>query len=176
MQDIVKESGLSPGAIYRYFASKEAIVAALADERHARESGLLDEALAAGGLAGALRRLLATFFAPLSKPKEREERRLGIQLWAEALRDKDVRKVVRQGVDEPRRALSAFVTEAAKRGDLPPGVDADSLARAFIALFHGIILQQAWDEKVDVEAYVATLDLIVSALAKTGVSRSRGRR
>ncbi len=32
IQDIVHESKLSPGAIYRYFASKEDIIVAIADE------------------------------------------------------------------------------------------------------------------------------------------------
>ena len=32
MQDVLRESGLSAGAVYRYFASKEEIVAAIAGE------------------------------------------------------------------------------------------------------------------------------------------------
>jgi TetR/AcrR family transcriptional regulator, transcriptional repressor of aconitase len=173
MQDIVKESGLSPGAIYRYFEGKEAIVVALANERHARERVLLGQASAEGDLGSALRQLLASFVAPLSKPREREERRLGIQLWAEALRDAGVRKVVRKGVDEPRRHLVELISAAAQQGELFAGIDAEAVARAFIALFHGFILQQAWDERVNVEAYVATLEILVSSLAEARQRRKR---
>ena len=48
MQDVVRESGLSPGALYRYFASKEELVAAIAEERHAAESAALDAARGRG--------------------------------------------------------------------------------------------------------------------------------
>ena len=43
MLDIQRESGLSAGAIYTYFSSKEAIVEAVADERHQRETQLVRE-------------------------------------------------------------------------------------------------------------------------------------
>jgi AcrR family transcriptional regulator len=173
MQDIVKESGLSPGAIYRYFESKEAIVVALANERHDRERVLLGQASAERDLGSALRQLIAGFVAPLSKSREREERRIGIQLWAEALRDAEVRKIVRKGVDEPRRHLTELISTAAQRGELPAGLDAEAVARAFIALFHGFILQQSWDERVNLEAYVATLEIFVSSLAEAGQRRQR---
>src|SRR2546422_9313531 len=38
MQDICREAELSPGAVYRYFSSKDELVEAIADERHAREA------------------------------------------------------------------------------------------------------------------------------------------
>jgi AcrR family transcriptional regulator len=44
MQDIIKESGLSSGAIYTYFASKEALIEAIADRRHAKEEALIRSA------------------------------------------------------------------------------------------------------------------------------------
>ena len=40
MQDICAEARLSPGAIYRHFPGKDAIVEAIADERHAREAAV----------------------------------------------------------------------------------------------------------------------------------------
>jgi len=43
--EIVAEAGLSAGAIYRYFDSKDAIIEAVAAERHARERSLLADAL-----------------------------------------------------------------------------------------------------------------------------------
>jgi len=51
MQDIVEQSGLSPGAIYNYFASKEEIIEAIADERHAREQQMIVARSSEGALA-----------------------------------------------------------------------------------------------------------------------------
>src|SRR5580698_7659121 len=38
MADIVKRSGLSHGAVYLYFQSKDDLIEALADDRHRREA------------------------------------------------------------------------------------------------------------------------------------------
>jgi AcrR family transcriptional regulator len=48
MKDIVRESGLSPGAIYNYFRSKEEIIEANAARRQAKERRLVTEAIADG--------------------------------------------------------------------------------------------------------------------------------
>src|SRR5436190_10302231 len=61
MQDIVTESGLSPGAIYGYFAGKTEMVMAIASERHQMERRRMEYALAGSGLETSLLRLLEGF-------------------------------------------------------------------------------------------------------------------
>ena len=87
MQDIFTESGLSAGAVYGYFAGKDEIVAAVADERHAHEVALFTGALAAADLRDGLHQLVHAYFDWLRDPAEQRRRRLAVQLWAEALRD-----------------------------------------------------------------------------------------
>src|SRR5271163_3313733 len=58
MQDIVGESGLSPGAIYGYFAGKTDMVTAIASERHQMERRRMEYALTASSLEASLLRLL----------------------------------------------------------------------------------------------------------------------
>src|SRR2546426_5003620 len=74
MQDICREAQLSPGAIYRYFASKDEIIEAIADERHAREAGFMSQAQEVGGAEG-LRALGRASFSSLADPDERRRRR-----------------------------------------------------------------------------------------------------
>src|SRR2546430_12108956 len=68
MQDICTEAGLSPGAIYRHFSGKDAIVEAIADERHAREAEFMQGAREAGGGMEGLRALGRAFFSSLADP------------------------------------------------------------------------------------------------------------
>jgi TetR/AcrR family transcriptional regulator, transcriptional repressor of aconitase len=161
MQDIVREAGLSPGAIYRYFSSKEAIIEAIADERHARERALIAAAREGEDIEQGLRQLARSFFGPLADPEERRRRRVGIQIWAEALRNPRMLRIVRRGVDEPRAMFAGFVREAQDRGELPPQLDPDAVARLVLSLFFGFVLQQAWDKRVELEPY---LDAIETAL------------
>ena len=162
MQDVVAESGLSPGAIYRYFRGKGAIVSALAADRHAREHAVLAQAIGRGGLVASLRELLHGFLGGLADPAERSRRRLGVQLWAEALRDPAILKTVRQGLREPQRAIAEALAHAQDLGELTPRLDPDAMARICIAVFHGLVLQQAWDEREDIGACVGVLEALLT--------------
>jgi AcrR family transcriptional regulator len=116
MQDIVRESGLSPGAIYGYFAGKDAIVDAIGADRHALEIALIAAARPDGDLRDGLRRLSREFFALLRDPGERLRRRVALQVWAEALRNPRLMRQVRGGVDRPRAMLADLLRRAQARG------------------------------------------------------------
>ena len=164
MQDVCREAHLSAGAIYRYFSSKDAIIEAIADERHAREAEFMELARSAGGGADGIRALGRASFASLADPDERLRRRLGLQVWAEALRNPRIHKLVMRGTRPPRVAMAQMVREAQEAGELADDIDPDSFARAMLALFQGFILQQAWEPDADVAAYLETAEAMVDAL------------
>jgi AcrR family transcriptional regulator len=176
IQDIVEQSGLSPGAIYNYFESKEEIIEAIADERHAKERALIAHAQEPSSVAEGLEQLRKAFFAPLSDPKERRRRRVGIQLWAEAQRSPRIHRIVRRGVDDTRRQLGALIAKAQRRGEIPRELEADALARMMIAVFQGFVLQIEWDAKARIEPYVEVLDLCMRRLLEAGSRRKRAQR
>jgi AcrR family transcriptional regulator len=164
MHDIVKESRLSPGAIYNYFASKEEIIEAIANERQTKERSLIGEAQKVSDLTKALGRIRDAFFTPLEDPKERRRRRVSIQLWAEAQRNPKIHAIVRRGIDGPRELLSRMITEAQVKGEISKSLDPEATARFMIATFHGFVLQLDWDETVTVEPYLKILDRCLEGL------------
>lgn len=165
MKDIIHESGLSAGAIYNYFSSKDEIIDEIARERHTRENALLMRATAAKGKALGLQELARAFFVSFAGKQHRQGRRVGVEVWAEALRNPDVLKTVLRGVDEPRKLLARVVSECQERDELPSHVEPEALARVMIAIFQGFVLQQAWDPRVDAERYLAAVDALLDALA-----------
>jgi len=165
MKDIVKASGLSAGAIYNHFSAKAEIIDAIARERHESEAALLAGALAENGKPAELSALARAFFATFAGEEHRDSRRVGVEVWAEALRNPDVLKTVRRGVDEPRRLLSRLIVECQQREELPAEIDPDGFASVMVAVFQGFILQQAWDPETDNERYLAALEVILAALA-----------
>jgi hypothetical protein len=116
------------------------------------------------------------FFESLAEPAEQETRRVGIQVWAEALRDPHVLRVVRRGVNLPRARLAALVRSGQSSGELRSDLDADALARAMIALFHGFVLQQAWEPGVRVAPYLGVLDALLDGLRPRATGRRAVRR
>jgi len=173
MQDIVQQAELSPGAIYLYFSSKDEIIAALADERHAQEQMVIAKACEGEEIQTTLRLLTQEFLEKLQTPEERLRRRLGIQIWAEALSNDRILALMRRGVDEPRRLLAEMIRSAQRRGDFPANLDPDTIARIMIALFHGFILQQAWDEQLSVEPYGATIQVVFQALLQQSLPHGK---
>jgi AcrR family transcriptional regulator len=161
--DIVAEAGLSTGAIYRYFKSKDAIIEAIAAERHARERSLLADALAGDDPRASLRSFLERYFDWLADPDEQRRRRVNVYVWAEALHNPRLAGVVASGlapIDESVRAVRAAVGS----GALPPTVDAEPFVRCVLALLQGFVLQRSWDPTVDLERYRATALAAVDAL------------
>jgi AcrR family transcriptional regulator len=180
MEDIIAESGLSTGAIYSYFQSKDQVIETLADERHDREKQLIERALAAGDWPQCLHLLMNDFYEPLEQAPQRKERRLGIYLWAEALCNPKVLRLIRRGINQPLGLLSDAIAKAQADGRLRDDIDPEAAARTVIALFHGFILQQAWDDRVDRAAFgkaaQAMLDAFFSKGRKAKVRELRVRR
>ena len=67
--------------------------------------------------------------------------------------------------------MTQLVREAQERGEFAAELAPESVARAMLALFQGFILQQAWDEHVDVAAFLETVEAFVDALQAHRVAR-----
>jgi TetR/AcrR family transcriptional regulator, transcriptional repressor of aconitase len=161
MLDVVKQSGLSPGSIYCHFASKQEIIVAVVDERHKRERALLERALEKQDFAGAVDQLAADFIAALHAPEEQAWRRLTVQLWAESLHNRRLAAAVRDGVERPAAILARLVKRAKAKGELPESLEPDAVARIFIGLFQGLVLQLTWNRNVALQPYVSTLKALL---------------
>ena len=161
MQDIVAESGLSPGAIYGYFKGKTDVVMAIASERHAMERRRMEHALAASDLDTSLVRLTEGFVLGLRDPQEKKWRRLAVQLWAESLCSPRLKREAVAGVTQAVEVLSPMIGNAQREGRWPAHLDPDSAARVLIAVLQGISLQLAWDDTIDIPRFASTLRIMI---------------
>jgi AcrR family transcriptional regulator len=155
MADVVKESGLSPGAIYCYYRGKQEIVEAISVERHARDSALIADFVSASSLSEGLHRVARTLIGMLKDPGEKMRRKVSIQFWAESLHDHRILKIAKRGIRQ-RDGLTEAMRNAQQSGRIPQTLDVESLSRILLALLQGLILQQAWEPEMDIEAYVKT--------------------
>ena len=161
MQDIVAESGLSPGAIYGYFTGKTEVVMAIASERHAMERQRMQQALAAADLDTSLVRLVEGFVLGLRDPQEKTWRRLAVQLWAESLSNPRLKREALAGVSQAVEILSPMIRAAQREGRWPRHLDSQSAARVMIAILQGISLQLAWDDTIDIASVAAALRIMI---------------
>ena len=161
MQHIVREARLSPGALYRYFASKDDIIAAIAASRHGQEEAMIEDATRRPDARAGLQALAGMFLGRLESPIEQEWRRVTIQLWGEALRNPRVMEIAREGLSAPLAALTRLVRRAQRQGQVTRGVKPEAMARVAAAIFQGLVLQQAWDPGLDTVACARAVESLV---------------
>jgi AcrR family transcriptional regulator len=164
LAEIVRRSGLSHGAVYGYFPSKDDIIEALADDRHQREALLNVVALQTRDPIDGLRCLVRAYAGWLNNPEGTPGRRVGMHGWAEALRNDRVRALVVAGIDVPRATISELIERGQRSGRITKRVSANAVARTLIALFQGLVLQVSWGESIDVDACVIAVDQMLAGL------------
>lgn len=171
MTDIYTESGLSAGAVYHYFGGKGEIIEAIAVEaqRIALEvaDASSDDSLVGGGLAD-LAEPIFSGFEHFDLARVDQRTRLAVQFWAEAVSNPRVRAIQVETVGMVRTAFAQGARRRQAAGELDPTLDADALARAMIALFHGLILQRTWDRDVDLSAYRAVVRAFLDGVRSSG--------
>ncbi len=140
MHDVAVEAGMSPGNLYRYFPSKDAIVAGLAERDRAAVaedfSGIEAHPDLMQAFAGLARRHLAE--APAEKAV------LCLEMWAEATRNPAMAAICRDFEREIAARLSGLYRRAQGRTSQPaPGADPEALARLAMVMADGIMIRRA---------------------------------
>ena len=159
MQDICREAALSPGAVYRYFASKEEIIAASCQGCHQQNLQIvLDASEQSDDPLEVLDMLVDSGFGWLGSDEAQDHLRMNIQLWAEALRSSQVMESFKEAnLDIYRVALTKLMVRAQELGQIEASLDPEAAARVLLSTWHGLVLQKAFDYTVDVLKYVAAL-------------------
>ena len=158
MQDICKEADLSPGAVYRYFPSKESIIQAMCD--HSASSNLqaikaaLDDA---GNTWAVFTDLIRRFFTELESLKSSADCALNVDLIAEAPRNEHIREWLTGSLEATYSLFLDLIKAAQDRGEVDPSLSPRSVAQVMVGLYHGFVTQKLVEPNIDVEGYAAVL-------------------
>ena len=159
MADVIERSGLSAGAIYGYFASKDEILIAAAhvvvQDRAADFAELADRdpvpspSQAVGQIAGTL-------------PDVARNSRAMMQVWGQAMTHEVLKTWTSRILENILAAIAiylrAWFTQA---GHADPDDAARRSAPAFLAFVQGYIVQTALRGDVDMDSYVEGIDTLV---------------
>ncbi|MDX6328523.1 TetR/AcrR family transcriptional regulator [Actinacidiphila oryziradicis] len=143
MADIVTESGLSNGAIYRYFASKDEIVVAVCEQG----TEALPKALTAEAVEGFLEHVRAL-------ARDTDHARLVAQIYAEAAVSPPLAAVVQQQLAAMRAAVAELVPDRRRQ-------QAGQIAEGFVALCISYNQQLAIRGDLDPTPFTAALMSII---------------
>ncbi|MGP3976058.1 TetR/AcrR family transcriptional regulator [Streptomyces sp. 8N114] len=172
MQDVLKESGLSAGAVYRYFRSKEEIIAAVAEEALETIRSSFDR-VAAAEVPPTPDELFTEVFGRLQKSvgageDSRELPRLLVQVWGEGLRNPELAETLGDAYGQLSGQWARLVEEYQARGWVDPQADALNVARTLIGAVQGYLVQQALWGGIAPEEFAKGLRALVSMSVPSG--------
>jgi AcrR family transcriptional regulator len=141
--DVCRESGLSVGAIYTYFASKEELFHQSCDLIAARgldelAERLVDATTTAERMAIAIDLYVETIDEYAGAPGQISL----VQAWAEADREPGVREMLAARRERLVGAGGYLLRQGIASGELPAWLDVDAVTRGFLGLLDGLLLQR----------------------------------
>ena len=140
MDDVVRESGLSVGAIYTYFASKEDLFLALCEQRAEHTLAYMNELFRQPGpMTEKCRAAVDYFFSMLSDDLV-PLARMQVEFLSETSKSERLKQRQQRRYDSIRQFLQWLLSEAQKRGDVRSDADVEGSAELMMALHEGIVL------------------------------------
>lgn len=158
MHDVIAESGLSVGAVYRYFKGKQELRTAVAEENvGALLSELADitDQDPVPPLAEAMAQVVDLVETRLAEPDSIA--RIAIQTWGEAVRDPELGQFVSGVFRTVRASFVTLARRAQRSGELPPDADPEAVGAVLMAVVPGFILQRVLTGAPDAATFTAGL-------------------
>lgn len=153
MQEICAEAQISPGGLYRYFPSKEAIIAGIAEQDRADVAEKFQAIAEAPDFFPAL----ATAARHYIVEETTEEICLQTEIKAESRRNPEIAKIYASVEREVKEGMLSVLRTAVARGDIPPTVNLEIAATMLMALVDGLYWRRAVDPEFDAESVLPTL-------------------
>lgn len=138
MHDISEEAGVSVGLIYRYFASKEAVIGALAEEHKKELGGLLERARSAPTLLDSLEILLT---AHCCEDNPQMHCAFVVDLFAEAGRNPAMANLVRDVLETGMAGVTDVIARAPEMQDAPHGLTPREVTELIFAAARGSMMR-----------------------------------
>ena len=170
MQEICAEAKMSPGNLYRYFPSKEAIIAGISERNRAEAAESFIAVQGApdflAGLAGLARHHLVE--------RSAEEVGLCAEIMAESRRNPEIARLAQDCERDIRSGIVAMLRRAQEAGKIDAALDLDAVSRVLMVLGDGISWRRTVDPGFDAEKVLPLLMQMIGCLLGHPKQKSEG--
>lgn len=158
MQAVCAEAGMSPGALYRYFPSKDAIIEAIVERDRADIPEALEPLLEAEDVVGALIQSARDFMTGHLMP---DMLPIFPELYAEAARNPAVHAIVTRCDDEVRGIIERVVRRGQALGQIDSALDPVESVRLLMSLADGVLMRLVLEPGAELEGLMPMFDRAV---------------
>jgi TetR/AcrR family transcriptional regulator, repressor for uid operon len=170
MQEICTEAGMSPGNLYRYFRSKEDIIAGIA-ERDRADAAQQFAAVGQGSFFDGLAALAKHHLVERSM----EEVALCAEIMAESRRNPAVARIYQDMEADVRARFITLLQHASERGEIRRDLDLDGAVTVLFALADGLSWRRAVEPAFNTEAVMPLVLRMVEQLLVNPVPHNDNR-
>jgi TetR/AcrR family transcriptional regulator, transcriptional repressor of aconitase len=147
MQDLVREAGMSSGAIYRYFDGKDAMILAICEENLGGIAAIVRESLQRG--AGPGEAVASVMEYTAARHADDGFAAIALLVWSEALRNPALAARLRESFESAADALAEIARgSSVSPEEIPP----DVLANTLLCMTPGYLLLLTIRGAADVKA------------------------
>jgi TetR/AcrR family transcriptional repressor of uid operon len=139
---ICAQAGMSPGNLFHYFPTKQAIIAAIVDQEGSETAAYFNAIQGSADAYGALRDFMDLVLALAA---DTGFAGLALEISAEAMRDQDIAARVARNDAQLRASVQALLETAAAQGQIDGTLDPAQTAGWIAALIDGIFNRIAVD-------------------------------
>lgn len=163
MHHICAEAGMSPGALYRYFPSKEAIIEAIAAADRRQDVEML---AAISTIPHVIDGIVAAAMSHIQYIHQSGNAPLFVEIRAEAMRNEAVRQSSMKCMEDAEQVFRSRLRDALAAGDIDPVVDLDTLLTVLMAIGEGMTMSDLPTRGVALESIETVLRAMLQALLR----------
>lgn len=160
MQEICAEARMSPGGVYRYFPSKEAIISAIAERDRADATANFAAVAEVPDVMKGLEYLARHYLV------ERSDEEIGLcaEIKTESRRNPEIARIHHAINADVEAGLVGVLRKAVERGEIPADIDLERAVVVLLALGDGVEWRRAADPTFNVETIFPQIMQIVRCL------------
>ncbi|UCD09987.1 MAG: TetR/AcrR family transcriptional regulator [Dehalococcoidales bacterium] len=153
VDDICQIVGLSHGAIYRYFSSKEDVIEASVQRSREMRAERFENLKQKESAIEAINESMESSINRIEEPEGIRYTRLWVQLFSESLKNERIKEAISITFDDVVDHLEEIIRLGQENGEINPDLDPHILARLFTIFHDGLVVHKVFEPEINISEY-----------------------
>lgn len=163
MHQICAEAEMSPGALYRYFPSKESIIGAITEADRSQDAEIFNAMFENPNVVDGF---VTAAMAHVRHMHESGNAPLFAEIRAESMRNEAIDLTCQDAMGEVQQAFRDYLQSAINRGEIDPCVELDAMLPMIIAIGEGLAINDLPSQGVPLDRIETLMRVTVEAMLR----------